>query len=181
VFHHVNLEQLNRGIYCGIGIRLRKDRDNSFSFLISFSAPQDAIFGSEANTEVFPFGALIDGWYYVTLDYLYEGDTIRNAALKISQMNLLTPGSTPTANHAAQRSITMRLRPFRPVRPNRRDHSGHLVLGGWNSAISQTKPNWMGSSFAGEVAWIHGFREPLDTSELVQKDVSERWLTRWNH
>ncbi len=179
VFHHMNLETLAKGVYCGIGLRMRKDTESSISFLLSFSAPADAM-GSEANTQVIPFGSLTDDWYYVTLDYQTENELIRNVSMKIAPISTFTKGSTTLLNYPQQQSITVRHRPFRPVRPNRRDHSGHLVLGGWNSELSPTKPIWMGASFAGEVAWVHGFRQPLSTSELVMKDLQDTWLTRWN-
>lgn len=179
VFHQMNLESLAKGIYCGIGLRLRKDSDTNVSFLLSFSAPSDSFRGSEANTQVIPFGSLQDDWYYVTLDYVTENELIQNVSLKAVPMNQLKPGSTELINYPKQQGLTMRLRPFRPIRPGggNREHSGHLVLG---TPITVSKPIWMGASFAGEVAWIHGFREPLTTTELVLKDIQDTWLTRWN-
>ena len=179
IFHHINLDELAKGNYCGIGVRMRKESDQTASLLVSFSAPPDAYLGGEANTFVQPFGQLIDGWYYLTLTYHHENGFVRNASVKLTPFDTLQRNSAARNTHATPTSLTVRLRPFRPVRSTTRAHAGHLLVGGWNSALSAAKPIWMGGSFTGEVAWIHGFRETPSTAELVQKDVLNSWLTRW--
>jgi hypothetical protein len=180
IFHQMNLEELAKGIYCGIGLRMRKESDGIISLLVSFSAPADATNGGEANTQVIPFGTLQDGWYYVTMTYHHENGFVKNATVKVIQVDTLKRDAAARNAYVTPQSLTLRLRPFRPVRQTTRNHSGHLVLGGWNPELSKTKPIWMGSCFVGEVAWIHGFREALSTDELLSKDITNTWLTRWN-
>jgi hypothetical protein len=60
-------------------------------------------------------------------------------------------------------------------------NSGFLTIGGscpdYRDAAG--KVSWTLQSFTGDVAWLHGFRNYLDTSELVQAEVSQSWLSRW--
>ena len=71
-----------------------------------------------------------------------------------------------------------------------RNNAGHLVLGG-------TSPNYKDAkgqdgmlrllkdyqqtvqSFTGDIAWIHGFRNYLDTENLLKAEIDQTWISRW--
>ena len=64
-----------------------------------------------------------------------------------------------------------------------RNNSGFLVLGGDNISEYKKKDGrpsgWGQQSFTGDVAWIHGFRNFLDTDDLLRAEIQQIWLNRW--
>ena len=63
--------------------------------------------------------------------------------------------------------------------------SGAIVAGAYGTNYFQNSGQILlgalpGSwSFIGDVAWLHGFRNFLDTEELLQKEVEQSWISRW--
>ncbi len=60
-------------------------------------------------------------------------------------------------------------------------NSGFLTVGGscpdYRDANGQV--TWTLQSFTGDIAWMHGFRNYIDTSELLQAEVEQLWMSRW--
>jgi len=62
-----------------------------------------------------------------------------------------------------------------------RRNSGFLILGGTCPDYKDIngRQSWMMQSFTGSVAWIHGFRNFLDTDELLKAEIEQTWISRW--
>jgi hypothetical protein len=57
-------------------------------------------------------------------------------------------------------------------------NSGMLLIGALNSTIYYNcKPSV--NSFTGDVAWIHGFRNYLDTDQVLKNEITQSWISRW--
>ena len=57
-------------------------------------------------------------------------------------------------------------------------NSGMLIMGAINGTIyPNCKPNV--PSFTGDVAWIHGFRNYLDTDASLKNEINQTWVSRW--
>jgi len=52
--------------------------------------------------------------------------------------------------------------------------SVYLILGGTSPDIPQGR-----LGFTGDVAWLHGFRTPINTVEMLQAEVQQTWVSRW--
>jgi hypothetical protein len=60
------------------------------------------------------------------------------------------------------------------------ENSGQLIMGAWNNRIYPTAPSSAGAqSFTGDVAWIHGFRNYLDTDQVLRNEIEQGWISRW--
>jgi hypothetical protein len=64
---------------------------------------------------------------------------------------------------------------------NDRRNAGHLVLGGTspNYKDASGRVTWQTQSFTGDVAYIHGFRNYIDTDELLKTEIDSKWISRW--
>lgn len=60
-------------------------------------------------------------------------------------------------------------------------HSGLLALGGTMSEYKTQNGlrRFMDQSFTGDVAWVHGFRNYLDTEEQLKNELVQEWERRW--
>lgn len=62
-------------------------------------------------------------------------------------------------------------------------NSGYFVLGGDNvneyKKANGQPSGWGQQSFTGDVAWIHGFRNFIDTDDLLKAEIQQTWLSRW--
>jgi hypothetical protein len=58
--------------------------------------------------------------------------------------------------------------------------SGMLILGGSCPDYSlQAGSQKNIQSFTGDVAWIHGFRTPINTIGMLKAEVEQTWISRW--
>jgi hypothetical protein len=64
---------------------------------------------------------------------------------------------------------------------NDRRNAGHLVLGGTgpNYKDASGRVSWQSQSFTGDVAYIHGFRNYIDTEELLKTEIDGKWISRF--
>ena len=64
---------------------------------------------------------------------------------------------------------------------NDRRNAGYLVLGGTspNYRDASGRVTWQSQSFSGDVAYIHGFRNYIDTDELLKTEIDGKWISRW--
>jgi hypothetical protein len=60
-------------------------------------------------------------------------------------------------------------------------NSGRLMLGssGAPSYKAAGMNNWNSESFVGDIAWVHGFRNFIDSDELLQREINQTWISRW--
>lgn len=60
-------------------------------------------------------------------------------------------------------------------------NSGRLMLGssGAPSYKAAGMNNWNSESFVGDIGWIHGFRNYIDSDELLQREINQTWISRW--
>ena len=65
--------------------------------------------------------------------------------------------------------------------PFNKENAGYLVLGGTSSDYKSKsgKVEWTSQSFTGDIAWIHGFRNYIDTEDLLTAEITQTWQSRW--
>lgn len=62
-----------------------------------------------------------------------------------------------------------------------RKNAGYLYLGARSEDFKDASGNVVDafSGFVGKVKWIHGFRNYLDTEDLLKTEIEQKWLSRW--
>ena len=60
-------------------------------------------------------------------------------------------------------------------------NSGRLMLGSSGAPSYKVggMVNWNSESFVGDIAWVHGFRDYIDSDELLRREISQTWISRW--
>jgi len=60
-------------------------------------------------------------------------------------------------------------------------NSGRLMLGSSGAPSYKVggMVNWNSESFVGDIAWVHGFRDYIDSDELLQREIKQTWISRW--
>ena len=60
-------------------------------------------------------------------------------------------------------------------------NSGRLMLGssGAPSYKASGMVNWNSESFVGDIAWVHGFRNYIDSDDLLKREINQTWISRW--
>ena len=60
-------------------------------------------------------------------------------------------------------------------------NSGRLMLGSSGAPSYKVggMVNWNSESFVGDIGWIHGFRNYIDSDELLQREINQTWISRW--
>lgn len=60
-------------------------------------------------------------------------------------------------------------------------NSGRLMLGSSGAPSYKVggMVSWNSESFVGDIAWVHGFRDYIDTEELLQREINQAWISRW--
>jgi hypothetical protein len=60
-------------------------------------------------------------------------------------------------------------------------NSGRLMLGSSGAPAYKVSGmrNWYSKSFEGDIAWVHGFREYIDSDQILQREINQSWTSRW--
>jgi len=109
----------------------------------------------------------INEWNLIVLQYLGDENGLRKVNFNVESLaRLQDPGSLNQFSNKllANQNISGRI-----LLGNRNYQldSGHFIIGGGRS------------NFTGDIAWIHCFRNFLDTPELLKTEVQQTWISRW--
>jgi hypothetical protein len=60
-------------------------------------------------------------------------------------------------------------------------NSGRLMLGSSGAPAYKVggMVSWNSESFVGDIGWVHGFRDYIDSDELLQREINQTWISRW--
>lgn len=122
-------------------------------------------------------------WNLIVIQYVGDNRGIRST--NVSAAPLLS-----LRNKAADRKLFLQTLTgkqtggSRIVFPNAtadRTMSGFLALGGTcpDYKARSGRVEWQLQSFTGDVAWVHGFRNYIDTEDLLAAEVNQNWISRW--
>lgn len=120
-------------------------------------------------------------WNYVVIQVVGDGQGVRD-------MNMTTSTVSALAGEQARTNFVNTLKRSQNAMGSymtgsaSRDanQSSFLRLGALVSAETPDLPRGADKlGFEGDVAFIHGFRNYLDTPELVQADIQGLWMNRW--
>jgi hypothetical protein len=122
-------------------------------------------------------------WNYIVLQYVGDGRGIRS--INLSSAPLLQLRNSTAARKTFLSELTGKQtsigRISLPNATENRAMSGMLTLGGTSPDYKSANGivEWKLQSFTGDVAWIHGFRNYLDTEDLLSAEINQNWISRW--
>ena len=120
----------------------------------------------------FSKGITMNEWNLVVLQYIGDENGLRKIHCNFETLARLQDptirgqfSSALTSVQTITRSLILAGRPG----TNYKDSAGSFSLGNRGSA----------PGFTGDVAWVHAFRNFLDTDTLLQSEVEQKWISRW--
>jgi len=124
---------------------------------------------------------VLNAWNFVVIQYVdTDGYGIRDITMHAAAYSDLNTNSSSRATFLAAIKAAQSI--SAPVRiPIMREvgdivkYSGRLILGkpGWPSAGNAS------SSFLGDIAWLHGFRNFIGTDSELYAELNQTWISRW--
>ncbi len=178
IFQHANFAGYSHGIY------LKNIGNGSyiFEFENRFDGPGAM---AQSSSRKLSAPAQLQKWNLVVLQYLKDStnsgvadfhlaaDTFENLEYKTMRTIFLSNLTT-----AQNRSLGALILENAGANPS---HSGLLALGGTmpEYTTSSGRRAFMTQSFTGDIAWLHGFRNYLDTDEQLKNEIAQEWERRW--
>jgi hypothetical protein len=164
IFHHVNFTNL-------FGTGLYLTRYNGQYFIRHWFG------GTQQDIPV-----AVNDYNLVVLQYVGDSFGIRNITCHVSPFNMVKTDSgrrTLLEQMKSRQNATGSIIYGSAV--SNRDFAGYLVLGGTspNYKDASGRNSWQTESFQGEVKWIHGFRNYIDTDELLKTEIEQTWIKAW--
>lgn len=163
IFHHCNFSGYSAGMYL---------TNNGGKYSISYGTSQ-----GQFQTQ---HPVAMNEWNLIVIQYVGNDNGITRITCNVENLsNIQTDSGRASffaklnAGRISGTSVVIG-NPNQDPFPN----SGMLIIGALNNKIYKncriTSP-----SFKGDVAWIHGFRNYLDTDDLLKKEVTQEWISRW--
>ena len=121
---------------------------------------------------------VVDQWNLVVIQYNGDAAGIRN--VQMSAMDLPTLQTSAGLNRFFTQLSNKQNASGPVIAPpilnegQRGRGAGYLILGGASPDIPQGR-----LGFTGDIAWLHGFRTPINTVEMLQAEVQQTWVSRW--
>jgi hypothetical protein len=127
--------------------------------------------------------AVLNEWNFIVIQYAGDRNGVRNISMHADSMTNLR---NPYARTNMLRVLTSSQGGGGSVLAGdatyNKNHAGYLVLGTVSETMKDIYNNPVRGgqeSFTGDVKWIHGFRNYLDTETLLVTEIEQRWISRW--
>lgn len=169
VFFHTNLKTFISGFNMV---------NNNGQYVFSFTAKAfDKVLCSSTVAPV------MNEWNFIVIQYLGDDNGLRKITFHCESLKRLQEASVRSQFSATLRSNQNMSGPPLIGRPGSHnpDNSGWFMFGA-STAAQHRKPGmwpWSAMGFKGDVAWLHGFRNFLDTEALLTSEVRQTWISRW--
>jgi hypothetical protein len=170
VFHHCNFNGYSAGMYL---------KNEGGQYRLSYGTSQGQ-FQSVHQVRM-------NEWNLIIIQYVGDDSGVRKITVAVESLPFLIPSSKEYSDYwryvllqklssvrgSVAGSVVIGNPRVEPL-PN----SGMLIMGALNSNIyPDCKPTV--PSFTGDVAWIHGFRNYLDTETVLKNEIMQTWVSRW--
>lgn len=140
----------------------------------------------------------LNAWNFVLIQYVdTDGYGIRTMSMNATPYLNINMDGTRGRDSRAQFLMFIRMpqsQNFHPVKtPIMRDvgditkYSGRIMLGknAWSTStesVPRREPyttSTPGTSFLGDIAWLHGFRDYIKTDSELYAEINQTWISRW--
>lgn len=145
--------------------------NNGSSYVVLYSA---SAFGNTIGS--FGGPVTMNEWNLLVIQHIGDDNGLRKTTCNVESLaRLRTPDGLKTFSQTLRsaQNISGAIVAGK-YGSNYYESSGQLRLGGGNIQAGDIQ-----KSFTGDVAWIHGFRNFLDTEELLKSEVNQTWISRW--
>jgi hypothetical protein len=169
VFYHTNQRTFIAGCYI---------MNNNGQYVINYSGKA---FDKPLAATTVPIK--MNEWNFIVVQYLGDADGLRKISFHIETLARLQDAAVRSqfsATLRANQNVSGAVLVGAPGSSNP-ENSGWFMLGAATSDFYK-KPgmwSWGTPGFSGDVAWVHGFRNFLDTEELLKSEVKQTWISRW--
>lgn len=126
-------------------------------------------FGKVINNGMIPI--TMNEWNLLVVQYVGDNSGLRRITMHVESLSRLRDPSV--------------LKSFSAKLISGQNVSGDIVAGVHGTNYYQSSGNLHlgsiqgGEGFVGDVAWVHGFRNFLDTEGLLKSEVEQNWASRW--
>jgi hypothetical protein len=126
-------------------------------------------FGTELDNGMMPIR--MNEWNLLVIQYVGDDSGIRRINMAVESLDRLRDSRARSDFSNALRGGQTISGQVAVGNPNARyvENAGFIYLG--------ALPDAMG--FTGDIAWLHGFRNYLDTEALLKSEVEQSWISRW--
>ena len=169
VFHHCNL---------------MKDGYSAGFYLYNKGGQYTFGYGTNRGQSQATMPAAMNQWNLVVIQYVGDENGVKGINFNVESLgSLQSPGG--------RRAFLEKLKSQQSAgggqvmigKPNDNYvmNSGRLMLGssGAPSYKASGMMSWNSESFVGDIAWIHGFRNYIDSEDLLKREVNQTWISRW--
>ena len=163
VFHHCNFSGYSAGMYL---------TNNGGRYSISYGTNQNQ-FQTQHNVTM-------NEWNLIVIQYVGDNNGITRITCNVESLSNIQSNSVRAsllaklnAGRISGSSVVIGNPGEDPLL-----NSGMLILGELNRTV-YPKFNSYVPSFTGDVAWVHGFRNYIDTDALLKNEITQSWISRW--
>lgn len=150
-------------------------------YLKNQGSSAEFVLDTGAGTSIQSAPCVLNAWNFVVIQYVdTDGYGIRAITMHAAAYSDLNANASSRATFLA--AIKTAQSSSAPVTtPIMRDvgditkYSGRLILGkpGWTSAGNAS------TSFLGDIAWLHGFRNFIGSDSELYAELNQTWISRW--
>ena len=150
-------------------------------YLKNQGSSAEFVLDTGAGTSIQSAPCVLNAWNLVVIQYVdTDGYGIRAITMHAApytelNTNAISRATFLAAIKAAQSSSAPVRTPIIREVGDITKYSGRLFLGkpGWSSAGNAS------SSFLGDIAWLHGFRNFIGTDSELYAELNQTWISRW--
>ena len=122
-------------------------------------------------------------WNFIVIQYLGDNMGLRKITFHIESLARLQDAgvrSQFSTTLRANQNISGPILAGAPGSSNP-ENSGWFMIGAATADFYKKPGMWQWGSpgFTGDVAWVHGFRNFLDTEALLTSEIKQTWISRW--
>ena len=163
VYHHCNFRGYSAGMYL---------KNNGGNYALSFGTSRGQFEGEHF--------VKMNEWNLIVIQYIGDDYGVRKMTCNVEALSNIQ-------SDTGRRALLAKLNAGRTtggsiVIGNPREdpfaNSGMLLMGALNPTI-YSGFNHSIPSFTGDVAWVHGFRNYLDTDTVLKNEIIQGWISRW--
>ena len=169
VFFHTNLKTFSAGFNI-------VNNNGQYVFSYSAKAFDKPLAGMSAAPKM-------NEWNLVVIQYLGDDMGLRKITFHTESLARLQDANVRSQFSSILRASQNVSGPVLIGNPNNSnpENSGWFMLGAGTSDFYKKPGMWQWGTpgFTGDVAWVHGFRNFLDTEDLLKSEVKQTWISRW--
>lgn len=169
VFYQTNQRTFIAGCYI---------MNNNGQYVINYSAKA---FDKPLAATTVPIA--MNEWNFIVIQYLGDSIGLRKITFHIESLARLQDAGVRSRFSSALRSNQNISGPVLAGAPGsyNPENSGWFMIGAATADFYKKPGMWQWGSpgFTGDVAWVHGFRNFLDTEDLLKSEIRQTWISRW--